>query len=112
MAIRKTIEEKLASILERAEKGGYADEGLFLTTYEAYCVQTKIMEDLGEGIRKEGAVVTTVYMADKKRETTKPSQLIADYNKTSTARNGTVATLLKIESQYSKPTESKLMDFE
>lgn len=112
MATRKTTEEKLASILERAKAGNYEKEGLFVTTYEAYCTQTKIMEDLSAAIDKEGAVVTTVYMADKKRETTKPSQLIADYNKTSTARNGTVATLLKIESQYSKPAESKLMDFE
>ena len=37
---------------------------------------------------------------------------VTEYNKTSTARNGTAATLLKIEERYSKPTQSgKLSDF-
>lgn len=111
MAKVQTTEEQLAEILNRAIEGGYANEGKFATTYKAYCVQTRIMDELAKGIEEEGAIVTTVYIADKKRETKKPSQLIGDYNKTSTARNGTVATLLKIAEKYEKPATGKLSGF-
>lgn len=96
----------------RAEAGGYANEGLFQTTYDAYCEQTEQMRVLAEARKEMDVLVTKEYVKGRQNVVINP--VISEFNKTSNARNGTVATLLKIESQYSKPIaeKSKLSGFD
>ena len=109
MAKGKTTQDKLESILERAKAEGYDQEGLFVTTYEAYCYQTKIMEMLQEDIDKNGTNIAKKNIKGDISVIVNPS--VTEYNKASTARNGTAATLSKISQAFSKPTTGKLGEF-
>lgn len=54
----------------------------------------KIMNDLQKEIEKDGATVTKEYVKGRKNVYTNPA--ITEYNKTCTAANGTVSTLINI----------------
>ena len=66
----------------------------FKTTFQRYTVQMKIMNDLQKQIDADGTTVTKEYVKGRKNVYTNPA--ITEYNKTSTAANGTVATLINI----------------
>ena len=59
-----------------------------------YQVQIQILNDLEKTIRAEGNTVTKEYVKGRKNVYTHPA--IGEYNKTSTAANQTVQTLMKI----------------
>ena len=110
MAEIKEEQDKLKSIIERAKQNGYDTEGLFITTLAAYRQQTEQMEQLAEKVRRFGVLIEAKNVKGDQKIITNPA--VTEYNKTSTARNGTAATLMKIETQYTKPTErGKLGDF-
>lgn len=110
MAQTNKEQDKLETIIERAKAGGYDREGLFVTTLEAYRRQTEQMEELAEKVELYGVLIEAKNVRGDLKIITNPA--VADYNKCSTARNGTAATLMKIENQYSKPTQAgKLGDF-
>ena len=54
----------------------------------------KILEDLEKAIKEHGATVTKEYV--KGRENLVANPAITEYNKTATAANGTVSTLINI----------------
>ena len=81
-------------ILRIAAQNGVEQNFFFLTTFKRYQVQIKILNDLEKTIRSEGNTVTKEYVKGRKNVYTHPA--IAEYNKTSTAANQTVQTLMKI----------------
>lgn len=81
-------------ILRIAAQQGVEQNFFFLTTFKRYQVQIKILNDLEKTIKAEGNTVTKEYVKGRKNVYTHPA--IAEYNKTSTAANQTVQTLMKI----------------
>lgn len=90
----KNLNEQAREILEIAEKHGVEQNFFFITTFKRYQVQINILNDLEKAINSDGTLVTKEYVKGRKNVYTHPA--IAEYNRTSTASNQTVQTLLKI----------------
>ena len=106
----KTLSEQADEILKQAEAKGLLNNFFFKTTFQRYTVQMKIMNDLQKCIDADGATVEKEYVKGRKNIYTNPA--ITEYNKTATAANGTVATLINIIKAFSDEGEqgSKLKE--
>lgn len=91
---KKSIQEQVDEILEKAEQKGVQTNFFFVTTFKRYQVQMNIMNDLEKQIKAMGSTVSKEYVKGRQNVYTNPA--ITEYNKTATAANGTVTTLLKI----------------
>lgn len=89
-----TLQEQADEILARAEEKGVQNNFFFRTTFKRYQVQMSILTNLEAAIKEHGSTVTKEYV--KGRENICVNPAITEYNKTCTAANGTVATLLNI----------------
>lgn len=89
-----SLNEQAQEILRIASEHGVEQNFFFLTTFKRYQVQIKILADLEKTINAEGNTVTKEYVKGRKNVYTHPA--IGEYNKTSTAANQTVQTLMKI----------------
>ena len=89
-----TLQEQANEVLKQAEERGVSSNFFFVTTFKRYQVQMKILSDLEGAIAEHGATVTKEYV--KGRENLVANPAITEYNKTSTAANGTVSTLINI----------------
>lgn len=95
MANKKlTMQEQVNTILEQAEEKGVSSNFFFVTTFKRYQVQMKILSDLEKAISEHGATVTKEYVKGRQNLVANPA--ITEYNKTATAANGTVSTLINI----------------
>ena len=95
MANKKlTLNEQAHEILAIAEKHGVEQNFFFITTFKRYQVQINILNDLERQIKEQGSLVTKEYVKGRENIYTHPA--IGEYNKTSTAANQTVTTLVKI----------------
>lgn len=103
-----TLQEQADLILKNAEKKGVSTNFFFVTTFKRYQVQMRIMSDLEETIKEEGATVTKEYVKSRANLYVNPA--ISEYNKTATAANGTVATLLKILTTLAEEEEKQPAD--
>lgn len=92
-----SLNEQAQEILRIASEHGVEQNFFFLTTFKRYQVQIKILFDLEKVIKDEGNTVTKEYVKGRKNVYTHPA--IGEYNKTSTAANQTVQTLMKIINQ-------------
>ena len=103
-----TLQEQANEILRRATEKGVSSNFFFVTTFKRYQVQMKILTDLEAEMAKSGAIITKTYV--KGRENLCANPAIAEYNKTSTAANSTVSTLIQIIEKLSEEQvkESKL----
>ena len=90
----------------------------FQTTFERYKTQLHIMNELKDSIDMEGPLVEKEYVKNRPSITINPA--ISEYNKTASAANGTVTTLIKILASFSgtngtivnaQPEEGSLADF-
>lgn len=88
------LQEKAQEILKRAEEHGVQSNFFFVTTFKRYTVQLDIMTRLEEKIKEFGPVVTKEYVKNRQNLVTNPA--IIEYNKTATAANNTVKTLIDI----------------
>lgn len=88
------LNEQAQEILRIASQHGVEQNFFFITTFKRYQVQTKILSDLETKIKEDGPTVTKEYVKGRKNVYTNPA--ISEYNKTSTAANQTVQTLMKI----------------
>jgi hypothetical protein len=88
------LNQQAKEILDIAEKHGVEQNFFFLTTFKRYQVQINILNDLEKTINSDGTLVTKEYVKGRKNIYTHPA--ITEYNKTSTAANQTVQTLVKI----------------
>ncbi len=89
-----TLQEQAEEILARAEERGVSSNFFFTTTFKRYQVQMKILSDLERAIVEYGATVTKEYVKGRQNLVANPA--ITEYNKTATAANGTVSTLINI----------------
>ena len=103
-----SLQEQADLILKNAQEKGVSTNFFFVTTFKRYQVQIKIMSDLEETIKEEGATVTKEYVKGRANIYTNPA--IGEYNKTATAANGTVATLMKILTTFAEEEEKKPAD--
>lgn len=91
---KKSLEEQADLILAKAEGMGVEAAYFFSTTFKKYQFLVKIMDDLEKEILENGVTVEKEYVKGRSNLYTNPA--IAEYNKTATAANGTLSTLLKI----------------
>ena len=103
-----SLQEQADLILQKAEEKGVSTNFFFVTTFKRYQVQMKIMNELEKEINELGATVSKEYVKGRQNIYTNPS--IAEYNKTATAANGTVATLLKILTTLAEEEEKQPAD--
>lgn len=89
-----SLQEQATEILRIAEQYGVEQNFFFLTTFKRYQVQINILNELEKKIKEDGALVTKEYVKGRENVYTHPA--IVEYNKTATAANQTVATLMKI----------------
>ena len=103
-----TLQEQANEILRRATEKGVSSNFFFVTTFKRYQVQMQILAQLEKEIRETGTTVTKTYVKGRENLCTNPA--IAEYNKTSTAANSTVSTLIQIIDKLSEEQvrESKL----
>lgn len=92
------LQKQAEKILQEAEAKGVATDYFFRTTFDRYQVQLKILADLEQTIKKDGALVTKEYVKGRGNLYTHPA--ITEYNRTATAANQTVITLTKIISAF------------
>lgn len=88
------LQEQADKILEAARKKGAESNFFFITTFKRYQVQMQMLSDLEESIKAEGPTVEKEYVKGRKNVYVNPA--LSQYNKTATAANGTVQTLIKI----------------
>ncbi len=94
MAKKLTLQEQADRLLEQAEEKGVANNFFFRTTFKRYQVQMSILAGLEREINENGATMMKKYGTGRENLVANPA--ITEYNKTSTAANGTVGTLLTI----------------
>ena len=88
------LNAKAQELIEMAQKSGVEQNFFFTTTFKRYQVQLNILNKLEAEIKKDGTLVEKEYVKGRKNVYSHPA--VAEYNKTSTAANQTVQTLLKI----------------
>ena len=88
------LNQQAQEILMIAEQHGVEQNFFFLTTFKRYQVQINILIDLEAAIKRDGSLVTKEYVKGRGNVYTHPA--ITEYNRTSTAANQTVQTLMKI----------------
>lgn len=91
---KKSLQEQVSEILQKAEEKGATKNFFFVTTFKRYQVQMQILSELEKVIAEEGPIVTKEYVKGRKNIVANPA--ITEYNKTATAANTTVSTLLNI----------------
>ena len=103
-----SLQEQAEEILRRATEKGVSSNFFFVTTFKRYQVQMRILTELEKEIQKTGTTITKTYVKGRENICTNPA--IAEYNKTSTAANSTVSTLIQIIDKLSEEQvrESKL----
>ena len=103
-----SLQEQAEEILRRATEKGVSSNFFFVTTFKRYQLQMKILTELEKEIQKTGTTITKTYVKGRENICTNPA--IAEYNKTSTAANSTVSTLIQIIDKLSEEQvkESKL----
>ena len=101
---RLTLQEQADEILRIAEEYGVEQNFFFLTTFKRYQVQINILTSLEKKIKEDGALVTKEYVKGRENIYTHPA--IGEYNKTATAANQTVTTLMKIVTTLRNDSES------
>lgn len=106
-----SLQEQANEILLKAQERGVSSNFFFVTTFKRYQVQMKILADLESAIAEHGATVTKEYVKNRQNLVANPA--ITEYNKTATAANGTVATLIKIFDAFKDEGDSnrKLQEF-
>lgn len=89
-----TLKQQAAEILKQAEEKGIQQNFFFKTTFDRYMTQIKTLEVLQKAIDEYGPTVTKEYV--KGRENIVINPAISEYNKTTTAANNTISTLINI----------------
>ena len=104
MAKPMNLQEQVDKILEQAKNRGVSNNFFFVTTFKRYQVQMKILTDLEKAIEEHGATVTKEYVKGRQNLVANPA--ITEYNKTATAANGTVSTLINIVKSFANEPDA------
>lgn len=90
----KSLEERAAEIKAQAEASGLEDDFYFLTTFERYETQIKILAELKKTIDTSDTLIEKEYVKGRGNIYTHPA--IKEYNSTTDSANKTVTCLLRI----------------
>lgn len=93
-ACMKRNEMSAEEIMRLAEESGVDDNFFFVTTFDRYQTQLKILDGLKQAIEGEGMLVSKEYVKGRKNVYANPA--VAEYNRTTDSANKTVSTLMKI----------------
>lgn len=104
MREKLTLQEQANKILEQAQDRGVSSNFFFVTTFKRYQVQMNTLTSLERAIQEHGATVTKEYVKGRQNLVVNPA--ITEYNKTATAANGTVSTLINIIKTLSNEPDS------
>ena len=91
---QKSLEEQAQIIIKQAEDRGVENNFLFVTTFDRYLTQIKILDELKDVIAEEGMTVKKEYVKGRKNVYSNPA--VSEYNKTTDSANRTVTALIKI----------------
>lgn len=94
MAKANSLNERAQEILKIAEQYGAEKNFFFITTFQRYVKQLKILSDLEKAIEDNGATVEKEYVKGRKNLYTNPA--IKEYNNAVNSANKTVSTLMSI----------------
>ena len=89
-----TLEEQAKEIERIAEDSGVSSNYFFVTTFDRYQMQLRILSELEKSLEDEGMQVTKEYVKGRKNLYSNPA--IQDYNRTTDSANKTVQTLMRI----------------
>ena len=103
------LSRQAKEILDIAQKHGVEQNFFFITTFKRYQVQISILSQLEVSIKEEGTMVTKEYVKGRRNIYTNPA--IAEYNKTATAANQTLQTLIKIITTMRNSEDEELREF-
>ena len=95
---KKRLKEQAKEIIKIAEENGVQSNYFFVTTFERYQMQLKILDKLEQDIEEYGNTVTKEYVKGRNNLYTNPA--LKDYNTTTDSANRTVSTLMKIIKNY------------
>lgn len=101
MELKKQAEQ----ILKEAEEQGVQTNFFFVTTFQRYLVQIKVLEELEAEIGEEGTTVSKEYVKGRKNLYTNPA--INAYNRTTDSANKTVTTLMKVIKELGNKQEEE-----
>ena len=101
---KQNMQMQVDEILAKAEERGVQSNFFFVTTFKRYQVQMATLGDLEKAIKEHGATVTKEYVKGRQNLVVNPA--ITEYNKTATAANGTVATLINIIKSFGNDSDS------
>lgn len=103
-----SLEEQANIIIKQAEERGVENNFLFVTTFDRYLTQIKILDELKEAISEEGMTVTKEYVKGRKNVYTNPA--VSEYNKTTDSANRTVTALIKIINGFGSNADKEAKD--
>ena len=95
---KSELDKQAQEILKIAKESGVQGNYFFITTFERYQVQLKMLSELEKSLDAEGMVVTKEYVKGRKNVYSSPA--VKDYNSTTDSANKTVACLMKIIRQF------------
>lgn len=104
MKTKQSLQEQANEIIEQAQARGVSSNFFFVTTFKRYQVQMAALAALEAAIKEYGATVTKEYVKGRQNLTVNPA--ITEYNKTATAANGTVSTLINIIRSFTEEEKS------
>lgn len=87
-------------LIRLAEEGGVEQNFFFQTTFNRYKVQLNTLTRLQKEIQDGELLISKEYVKGRKNLVANPA--ITEYNKTSTAANQTVQTLIKIITTFAE----------
>ena len=97
---KSELKRKGEELLRMARNSGVETDYLFATTFARYQFQLQMLDRLEKLINEEDILITKEYVRGSKNLCINPA--VSEYNRTCTAANGTVQSLLKIISTLSK----------
>ena len=95
---KKQPKTDIDQIRLRAKEKGLEGNFYYVTTLHRYEVQMRTLDALEQTIKDVGMTVEKSYIKDTSNLYINPA--VAEYNRTATAANNTVATLIKIVSSF------------
>ena len=105
---KMSLEQQAKEIVKLAEESGVQSNYFFVTTFDRYQVQLKILEELKECIEEEGMLVSKEYVKGRKNVYSNPA--VGDYNRTTDSANKTVATLMRIIKNFGVDEDKEDID--
>ena len=105
---KMSLEEQAKQISKIAEDSGVQSNYFFVTTFDRYQMQLRILDELKKCMESEGMQVTKEYVKNRKNLYSNPA--IQDYNRTTDSANKTVQTLMRIIREFGIESDDKEED--